>query len=137
LIVIPAIDLKGGRCVRLKQGKMADETVFSDVPEEMAVKWFEKGAERLHMVDLDGAIQGKPVNQDAIKKIVRSIPIPVQLGGGVRDMGTLEAYFDLGLEYLILGTVAHKAPEFVKKACDRFPGKIILGLDVKKDRVAV
>jgi phosphoribosylformimino-5-aminoimidazole carboxamide ribotide isomerase len=137
LIVIPAIDLKGGRCVRLKQGRMDHETVFSDVPEEMALKWFEKGAERLHMVDLDGAIQGKPVNQDAIKRIVRAIPIPVQLGGGVRDMGTLESYFELGLEYLILGTVAHKDPEFVKKACDRFPGKIILGLDVKKDRVAV
>jgi phosphoribosylformimino-5-aminoimidazole carboxamide ribotide isomerase len=137
LIVIPAIDLKGGRCVRLKQGRMADETVFSDVPEEMAVKWFEKGAERLHMVDLDGAIQGKPVNQDAIKRIIRAIPIPVQLGGGVRDMETLEAYFDLGLEYLILGTMAYKDPGFVKKACDRFPGKIILGLDVKKDRVAV
>jgi phosphoribosylformimino-5-aminoimidazole carboxamide ribotide isomerase len=137
LIVIPAIDLKGGRCVRLKQGRMDDETVFSDVPEEMAVKWFEKGAERLHMVDLDGAIQGKPVNQDVIKRIVRAIPIPVQLGGGVRDMGTLEAYFDLGLEYLILGTVSHKDPEFVKKACERFHGKIILGLDVKKDRVAV
>ena len=137
MIVIPAIDLKGGRCVRLKQGRMADETVFSDVPEEMAVKWFEKGAERLHMVDLDGAVQGKPVNQDAIKRIVRAIPIPVQLGGGVRDMGTLEAYFELGLEFLILGTVAHKDPDFVKAACERFPGKIILGIDARKDRVAL
>jgi phosphoribosylformimino-5-aminoimidazole carboxamide ribotide isomerase len=116
---------------------MADETVFSDVPEEMAVKWFEKGAERLHMVDLDGAIQGKPVNQDAIKRIVGEIPIPVQLGGGVRDMETLMAYFDLGLEYLILGTVAYKDPEFVKLACERFPEKIILGIDAKKDRVAL
>ena len=137
MIVIPAIDLKGGRCVRLKQGRMSDETVFSDVPEEMAVKWFEKGAERLHIVDLDGAVQGRPVNRDVIKRIVDSIPIPVELGGGIRDMATLEAYFDLGLHYLILGTVACKDPEFAKSACSVFPGKIILGIDARDDRVAV
>lgn len=116
---------------------MSDETVFSDVPEEMAVKWFEKGAERLHIVDLDGAVQGRPVNRDAIKRIVDSIPIPVELGGGIRDMATLEAYFDLGLHYLILGTVACKNPEFAKSACSVFPGKIILGIDARDDRVAV
>ena len=137
MIVIPAIDLKGGRCVRLKQGRMSDETVFSDVPEEMAVKWFEKGAERLHIVDLDGAVQGRPVNRDVIKRIVDSIPIPVELGGGIRDMAILEAYFDLGLHYLILGTVACKNPEFAKSACSVFPGKIILGIDARDDRVAV
>jgi phosphoribosylformimino-5-aminoimidazole carboxamide ribotide isomerase len=137
LIVIPAIDLKGGRCVRLKQGRMSDETVFSDVPEEMAVKWYKKGAERLHIVDLDGAVQGRPANRDVIKRIVDSIPIPVELGGGIRDMATLEAYFDLGLHYLILGTVACKDPEFAKSACSVFPGKIILGIDARDDRVAV
>lgn len=116
---------------------MNDETVFSDVPEEMAVKWFGKGAERLHIVDLDGAVQGRPVNRDVIKRIVDSIPIPVELGGGIRDMATLEAYFDLGLHYLILGTVAYKDPEFVKSACSVFPGKIILGIDARDDRVSV
>jgi len=137
LIVIPAIDIKEGRCVRLKQGRMNDETVFSEVPEEMAVKWFEKGAERLHIVDLDGAVQGRPVNQEVIKRIVDAIPIPVELGGGVRDMDTLEAYLHLGLHYIILGTVAHKDPEFAKSACATFPGKIILGIDARDDRIAV
>ena len=137
MIVIPAIDLKGGRCVRLKQGRMNEETIFSDVPEEMAVKWYEKGAERLHMVDLDGAIQGRPVNREAIKRIVDAIPIPVELGGGIRDMATLEAYFELGVHYLILGTVAYKDPEFAKKACREYPGRIILGIDARGERVAV
>ena len=137
MIVIPAIDIKGGRCVRLKQGRMRDETVFSDVPEEMAVRWFEKGAERLHIVDLDGAVQGRPVNRDVIKRIVHAVPISVELGGGIRDMAALEAYFSLGLHYLILGTVAYKDPEFAKSACNAFPGKIILGIDARDDRVAV
>lgn len=137
MIVIPAIDIKGGRCVRLKQGRLNEETVFSDVPEQMAVKWFDMGAERLHLVDLDGAVQGRPVNLDIIRKIVNAIPIPVELGGGIRDMETLEAYLDLGLSYVILGTVAYKDPEFVKSACVRFPGKIILGIDARDDRIAV
>ena len=137
MIVIPAIDIKGGRCVRLKQGRMNDETVFSDVPEEMALKWFDQGAERLHVVDLDGAAQGEAVNREVIKRIVSAIPIPVELGGGVRDMSTLEAYFELGLRYVILGTVVFKDPEFVRRAYDRFPGQIILGIDARKDCVAV
>jgi phosphoribosylformimino-5-aminoimidazole carboxamide ribotide isomerase len=137
LIVIPAIDIKEGRCVRLKQGRMIDETVFSEFPEEMALKWFEKGAERLHVVDLDGAVQGRPINQEVIKRIVTAIPIPVQLGGGVRDMRTLEAYFDLGLKYVILGTVAHKDPGFVVQACNEFPEQIILAIDARKGRVAL
>lgn len=137
MVVIPAIDIKEGRCVRLKQGRMTDETVFSEVPEEMAVKWFEQGAERLHIIDLDGAVQGRPVNNLTIKRIVNAIPIPIQLGGGVRDMDVLEAYYNIGIHYMILGTVAHKDPEFVMQACDRFPGRIILGIDAKKDRVAV
>jgi phosphoribosylformimino-5-aminoimidazole carboxamide ribotide isomerase len=116
---------------------MTDETVFSEVPEEMAVKWFEQGAERLHLVDLDGAAQGQPVNRDVIKRITGAIPIPVQLGGGVRDMATLEAYIDLGLTYVIVGTAAHKDPEFVGRACDKFRGQVILGIDARGDRVAV
>jgi len=116
---------------------MTDETVFSEVPEEMAVKWFEQGAERLHIIDLDGAVQGRPVNNLTIKRIVNAIPIPIQLGGGVRDMDALEAYYNIGIHYMILGTVAYKDPEFVMQACDRFPGRIILGIDARKDRVAV
>ena len=137
MLIIPAIDLKGGRCVRLKQGRMSDETVFSNIPEEMAVRWYECGARRLHLVDLDGAVQGKPINKDVIRRIVNAVPIPVELGGGIREMPVLEAYFELGLQFLILGTVAHKDPEFVYHACRAFPGQIILGIDAKNDSVAV
>jgi phosphoribosylformimino-5-aminoimidazole carboxamide ribotide isomerase len=137
LIIIPAIDLKDGRCVRLKQGRLSDETIFSNTPEDMAVRWFEEGAKRLHLVDLDGAFQGKPINKTAIEKIIRAVPVPIQLGGGIRDMDTIKAYFDLGLHYLILGTVAHKDPKLVEEACDKFPGQILLGIDAKDDRVAL
>jgi len=137
LLVIPAIDLKNGRCVRLRQGRIEDETVFSDVPERMAEKWFEAGAERLHVVDLDGAFKGKPVNSSVIRRIVDSVPIPVQLGGGIRDVETLKAYFDLGVKFVILGTVAFRDPEFVVHACNMFPGQIIIGIDAKKGRVAI
>ncbi len=137
MLIIPAIDIKNGKCVRLKQGRMSDETIFSDRPEEMAKKWFNCGAERLHLVDLDGAVSGKPINRETISRIVESVPIPVELGGGVRDMETLRAYFELGLQYVILGTVAHKDPNFVKKACHLYPGQIILGIDARNDRIAV
>lgn len=137
MLIIPAIDLKGGRCVRLKQGRMSDETVFSDVPEEMAARWHEYGAERLHLVDLDGAVQGRPVNTEVIKRIVKAVPIPVELGGGVRDMTVLKAYLDLGLGYVVLGTVACKDPDFVKRACREYPGRIILGIDAKDGAVLV
>ncbi|MCF8127773.1 MAG: 1-(5-phosphoribosyl)-5-[(5-phosphoribosylamino)methylideneamino]imidazole-4-carboxamide isomerase [Deltaproteobacteria bacterium] len=137
MLIIPAIDIKDGKCVRLKQGRMSDETIFSDKPEEMAKKWFECGAERLHLVDLDGAISGKPVNRKTIRGIVEAVPIPIELGGGVRDMATLGAYFDLGLQYVILGTVAHKNPEFVKEACRCYPDQIILGIDARNNRIAV
>lgn len=137
MIIIPAIDLKDGRCVRLRQGRMSDETIFSNAPEDMAVRWFEQGAKKLHLVDLDGAFQGKPVNKTAIEKIIRSVPVSIQLGGGVRDMDTIKAYFDLGLHYLILGTAAHKDPKLVEKACDKFPGQILLGIDAKDNRVAL
>ena len=116
---------------------MSDETIFSDKPEEMARKWFECGAKRLHLVDLDGAVSGQPVNQKTISRIVEAVPIPVELGGGVRDMATLRAYFDLGLQYVILGTVAHKNPDFVKEACRLYPGRIILGIDARNNRIAV
>lgn len=137
MLIIPAIDIKNGKCVRLKQGRMSDETIFSDKPEEMAKKWFECGAERLHLVDLDGAVSGQPVNRKTISRIVEAIPIPVELGGGVRDMATLGAYFDLGLQYVILGTVAYKNPDFVKEACRLYPGRIILGIDARNNRIAV
>jgi phosphoribosylformimino-5-aminoimidazole carboxamide ribotide isomerase len=137
VLIIPAIDIKNGKCVRLKQGRMSDETIFSDKPEEMARKWFDCGAERLHLVDLDGAVSGKPVNRETISRIVESVPIPVELGGGVRDLETLHAYFELGLQYVILGTVAHKDPDFVKEACHLYPDKIILGIDARNDRIAV
>jgi len=137
LLVIPAIDLKGGRCVRLKQGRMSDETIFSTVPEEMAIRWHECGARRLHVVDLDGAVKGRPVNTEVIKRIVKAAPIPVEIGGGIRDMAVLDAYIDLGVTYVILGTVACKDPEFLRQACRAYPGQIILGIDAKDGLVAV
>jgi len=137
LIVIPAIDIKEGRCVRLRQGRMWEETVYSDSPEEMARRWYEQGAERLHLVDLDGAVQGRPANHSTIKRIVAAVPIPVELGGGVRDMASVEAYFDTGVSYVILGTAVYRDPDFVMNACDRYPGKIILGIDAREDRVAL
>jgi len=137
VLIIPAIDLKGGRCVRLKQGRMSDETIFSDIPEEMAIRWHACGARRLHIVDLDGAVEGKPVNTEVIKRIVGAVPIPVELGGGVRDMAVLDAYIELGLRYVILGTMACKDPEFVRRACRAYPGQIILGIDAKDGVVAV
>jgi len=137
LIVIPAIDIKNSRCVRLKQGQMSKETVYSENPEDMAIKWYEDGAEKLHIVDLDGAIRGRPVNREVIKGIVNAVPVPVQLGGGIRDIKTIDLYLELGVHQIILGTVAFKDPEFVAKACKEFPDKIILGIDAKKGHVAV
>lgn len=137
MIIIPAIDIKEGRCVRLEQGKMSRETVYSEFPEEIAVKWHEAGAERLHIVDLDGAIEGRPVNRDVIAAVVNAVPIPIQLGGGIRDTRTIESYLDLGIGQIILGTAAHKDPELVVEACRQFPGKVIVGIDSRNGRVAV
>jgi phosphoribosylformimino-5-aminoimidazole carboxamide ribotide isomerase len=137
VLVIPAIDIKDGRCVRLRQGIMSEETVFSNRPEDMARRWYDQGAERLHLVDLNGAVEGRPVNRDAIRKIIQSVPIPVELGGGIRDMGTLEAYLALGVHLAILGTVAHGDPDFVFSACERFQDQIMLGIDARDERVAV
>lgn len=137
MIVIPAIDIRDGRCVRLEQGQMSKETVYSKIPEEMARKWHDHGAERLHLVDLDGATQGKPMNRESIGNIIRSVPIPVQLGGGIRDMKTIEAYLELGIHQVILGTAAIKDPSLLSSACKAFPDRIILGIDARDNQVAV
>jgi len=139
MLLIPAIDLKDGHCVRLKQGEMEDATVFSDNPGAMAKHWLDQGARRLHLVDLNGAFAGKPVNEEAIKAIVDAVgdDIPVQLGGGIRDLDTIERYLDDGIDYVIIGTAAVKNPGFLQDACSAFPGHIIVGLDAKDGKVAV
>ncbi len=139
MLIIPAIDLKDGHCVRLRQGLMEDATVFSEDPGAMAATWLEKGAQRLHLVDLNGAFAGKPVNEGAIKAIVDAVggEIPIQLGGGIRDLETIERYLDDGISYVIIGTAAVKNPGFLHEACDAFPGHIIVGLDAKDGKVAV
>ena len=138
MLISPAIDLKDGHCVRLKQGLMDDATVFSEDPGEMAATWLAQGARRLHIVDLNGAFAGKPKNERAIKSIVAALgdEIPVQLGGGIRDLDTIEAYLDDGITYVIIGTAAVKNPGFLHDACGAFPGHIIVGLDAKDGKVA-
>jgi phosphoribosylformimino-5-aminoimidazole carboxamide ribotide isomerase len=146
MLLIPAIDLKNGHCVRLKQGDMEQATIFSDDPGEMARHWLMQGARRLHLVDLDGAFAGKPKNEPAVKAILRAVrefalandieEIPVQLGGGIRDLDTIERYLDDGLSYIIIGTAAVKNPGFLHDACGAFPGQIIVGLDAKDGKVA-
>lgn len=139
MLIIPAIDLKDGQCVRLKQGLMEQATVFSDSPAEMARHWLAQGARRLHLVDLNGAFAGKPKNESAIKAILREVgdDIPVQLGGGIRDLDTIERCLDDGLSYVIIGTAAVKNPGFLHDACGAFPGHIIVGLDARDGKVAV
>ncbi|TBO32783.1 1-(5-phosphoribosyl)-5-[(5-phosphoribosylamino)methylideneamino]imidazole-4-carboxamide isomerase [Aquabacterium lacunae] len=138
MLLIPAIDLKDGKCVRLKQGDMNDSTTFGEDPAAMARRWLEAGARRLHLVDLNGAFAGKPVNEAAIKSIIKAVgdEIPVQLGGGIRDLDTIERYLDDGLSYVIIGTAAVKNPGFLKDACSAFGGHIIVGLDAKDGKVA-
>ena len=138
MLIIPAIDLKDGQCVRLKQGLMEEATVFSDSPGAMARHWLEQGARRLHLVDLNGAFAGKPKNESAIKAILKEVgdDIPVQLGGGIRDFDTIERCLDDGLTYVIIGTAAVKNPGFLHDACTAFPGHIIVGLDAKDGKVA-
>ncbi|RYF74751.1 MAG: 1-(5-phosphoribosyl)-5-[(5-phosphoribosylamino)methylideneamino]imidazole-4-carboxamide isomerase [Comamonadaceae bacterium] len=138
MLLIPAIDLKDGHCVRLKQGDMEQSTLFSEDPAAMARRWVEAGARRLHLVDLNGAFAGKPQNHAAIKAILREVgdEIPVQLGGGIRDLDTIERYIDDGLRYVIIGTAAVKNPGFLKDACVAFGGHIIVGLDAKDGKVA-
>jgi phosphoribosylformimino-5-aminoimidazole carboxamide ribotide isomerase len=139
MLVIPAIDLKDGQCVRLRQGEMDSATVFSEDPAAMARKWAEAGARRLHLVDLNGAFAGKPVNEAAIKAITDAVgeDIPVQLGGGIRDLDTIERYLDGGIRYVIIGSAAVKNPGFLHDACNAFPGHVIVGLDAKDGMVAV
>ena len=137
MVIIPAIDIKSGRCVRLKQGQMSKETVYSEVPEDIAVRWYNEGAECLHIVDLDGAVERKPVNRGIVKKIVDAVPIPIQLGGGIRDLQTIKSYIDLGVGQIILGTAAFKDPGFIITACEKFSGRVILGIDANEGRVAI
>jgi phosphoribosylformimino-5-aminoimidazole carboxamide ribotide isomerase len=139
MVIIPAIDIKDGRCVRLKQGDMKDETVFSDDPVGVARHWLAQGARRLHVVDLNGAVAGKPKNETVIREIVRAVgdEIPVQLGGGIRDLDTVEAYIDAGVTYVVIGTAAVKNPGFLQDACAAFVGHVIAGLDAKDGKVAV
>ncbi len=138
MLLIPAIDLKDGHCVRLKQGDLDDATVFSEDPGAMAKHWVEQGARRLHLVDLNGAVSGRPKNESAVKAIIDSVggSIPVQLGGGIRDLDTIERYLDDGIAYVIIGTAAVKNPGFLHDACGAFPGQIIVGLDAKDGKVA-
>lgn len=139
MLIIPAIDIKDGQCVRLKQGDMQNATVYSENPTEMARHWLTQGARRLHVVDLNGAIAGKPKNESAIRGIVNAVgeSLPVQLGGGIRDLDTIERYLDLGVTYIIIGTAAVKNPGFLQDACTAFSGHIIVGLDAKDGKVAV
>jgi phosphoribosylformimino-5-aminoimidazole carboxamide ribotide isomerase len=139
MLIIPAIDIKDGHCVRLKQGNMNDATVFSEDPGGMARHWQDQGARRLHVVDLNGAAAGKPKNEAAIRAILQSVggALPVQLGGGIRDLDTIEQYIDLGVSYVIIGTAAVKNPGFLQDACTAFAGHIIVALDAKDGKVAV
>lgn len=139
MLIIPAIDLKDGKCVRLKQGQMEKSTIFSENPAEMARKWVNLGAQRLHLVDLDGAFAGKPVNESAIKSIVREVgaDIPIQLGGGIRNLDTVEKFINSGVDSVIIGTAAVTHPGFLHEACFAFPGQIVVGLDAKDGDVAI
>jgi phosphoribosylformimino-5-aminoimidazole carboxamide ribotide isomerase len=139
MVIIPAIDIKDGRCVRLKQGDMAEETVFSEDPVGVAKHWLALGARRLHIVDLNGAVAGKPRNEAVIREIVQAVgdDIPVQLGGGIRDLDTVEGYIDAGVTYVVIGTAAVKNPGFLQDACAAFAGHVIAGLDAKEGKVAI
>ena len=139
MLIIPAIDLKDGRCVRLQQGDMDSATVFSDNPAAMARHWADQGARRLHIVDLNGAVAGKPKNEKMIREMIAAVgdTLPIQLGGGIRDLDTIESYIDAGVGYVIIGTAAVKNPGFLHDACYAFPGHIIVGLDAKDGKVAV
>ena len=138
MLLIPAIDLKGGKCVRLRQGHMDDVTVFDDDPVAVAARWLEQGATRLHVVDLDGAVAGRPVNARVIAAITAAAAgVDVQVGGGIRDEDTIEAYLDAGVRYVILGTQAVNVPHFVADACTEYPGHVIVGLDARDGKVAI
>ena len=135
--LIPAIDLKEGKCVRLRQGRMDDDTVFSDNPVETARRWVDAGTERLHLVDLDGAVAGEPRNRAAIEAIAKEFPhVKIQVGGGIRTEATIESYLDIGVQYLIIGTQAVRDPHFIEEMAPAYPGHLIVGLDAKDGKVA-
>jgi phosphoribosylformimino-5-aminoimidazole carboxamide ribotide isomerase len=137
LIIIPAVDLKEGRCVRLSQGRMDQESVYSEHPVEMAKHWESKGAERLHIVDLNGAVTGKPIHRSLIKEITQSLRIPVEVGGGIREIATIEDYLSSGVRWVILGTAAFQNRSLVEEACRQFPERVILGIDAREGKVAI
>jgi len=139
MLIIPAIDLQDGKCVRLKQGDMTDATVFSEDPAAMARHWLAQGARRLHVVDLNGAAAGRPRNEAAIRSIADAVgdQVPIQLGGGIRDLDTIERYLDNGVSYVIIGTAAVKTPGFLHDACSAFSGHVLVALDAKDGKVAV
>lgn len=138
MLVIPAIDIKDGKCVRLRQGNMEDETIYAEDPLEVAKRWVDAGARRLHIVDLNGATVGKPENADIIHEIAEAFPtVPLQVGGGIRDEDTIQTYLDAGVSYVIIGTKAVTTPHFVSDICLEFPGHIIVGLDAKNGKLAI
>ena len=137
MLIIPAVDIRGGKCVRLKQGRLEEETVFGDDPAAMGLKWQEAGAQWLHVVDLDGAFSSQPRNLEAIRRLRQALTIPIELGGGLRTLDTMARYADLGIDRLILGTVVLKDPGLAARACERFPGRIAFGLDAKDGLLAV
>lgn len=137
MIIIPAVDLKEGRCVRLSQGRMDQESVYSEHPVEMAKHWESRGAERLHVVDLNGAVMGKPIHRSLIKEIAQSLRIPVEVGGGIREIATIEDYLSSGVRWVILGTAAFQNRSLVEEACRQFPERVILGIDARGGKVAI
>jgi phosphoribosylformimino-5-aminoimidazole carboxamide ribotide isomerase len=137
MLILPAVDIKGGRCVRLKQGRADQETVFGDDPAAMGLKWQDQGAAWLHVVDLDGAFTSKPQNLEAIRALRRALTIPMQLGGGIRTLDTIKLYLELGIDRVILGTVVWKDPDLVARACADYPGRVAVGLDAKDGLLAV
>ncbi len=137
MIIIPAVDIRNGKCVRLLQGRKDAETVFSDDPSEMALRWVNQGAELIHVIDLDGAFEKHPVNTDAIKRILSRVSVPIQVGGGIRDETTVRMYVEMGVERVIIGTEAIRNPKFVQDICQAFPGKVVVGIDARNGYVAI
>jgi phosphoribosylformimino-5-aminoimidazole carboxamide ribotide isomerase len=137
MIIIPAVDIKNGKCVRLSQGRMDAEIIFSDNPSSMAKRWEEEGAEMIHVIDLDGAVEKSPQNINSIRKILERVNVPVQLGGGIRSEKTIAMYLNLGIKRVILGTEAIQNPKLVRDACKVFPGRIVVGIDSRKGLVAI
>lgn len=137
MIIFPAIDIRGGKCVRLTEGRFDQETIFADNPVDMAVRWAQEGAEYLHLVDLDGALAGRAVNLDVVAGIIQAIKIPVQLGGGIRTMENITAILNIGVQRVILGSVAVRQPDLVKQACQQYGDRIVVGIDARDGQVAV